>query len=90
MKKYKVNFEIRYIDLNSNYNQAVKFASDMMNEPDELSPYHITNALISVETITEPTKDMVKALRQGVLYNHFSNNNFVVKSINLKNIELIL
>ncbi len=66
-KKYDIVYNIRLIDLTNTYNKAVSFASEMMNEPEELSPYIVQEGTMSVSVGIEPDKETIEGIRQGLL-----------------------
>lgn len=66
-KKYDIVYNIRLIDLTNTYNKAVSFASEMMNEPEELSPYIIQEGTMNVSVGIEPDKETIEGIRQGLL-----------------------
>ena len=89
MKKYKINFELKAILLDLEYNQAVKFASDLMNEPVELSPYYVSTIVVSEERLNEPSEEDVETLKNFLIYQLKKNNKIILKSLNIKNIEIL-
>lgn len=89
MKKYKINFELKAILLDLEYNQAVKFASDLMNEPVELSPYYVSTIVVSEERLNEPSEEDVEILKNFLIYQLKNNNKIILKSLNFKNIEIL-
>lgn len=66
-KKYDIVYNIKLIDLTNTYNKAVSFASEMMNEPEELSPYIIQEGTMNVSVGIEPDKETIEGIRQGLL-----------------------
>lgn len=81
---------ITFVDLSNEYNQAVKWASDLVNETEELRPYIKTVSTLSFFLECEPNPELIKQLQDKTKESLLKSKiPFILKDLKYKNTEII-